>query len=110
MQMNNSSLVELSDVAGKPRVILALPVPLRIGDRIHLVFQLRRIQGGRSEILDVSGDFRVTAVGFDASSGTGRQVLAVDTTGKTLVWRAVKKQPVFERKLGPTRFPKTLVS
>ena len=110
MRMQTATLVELGDVAGRPRVKMALPVPLRIGDRLHLAFTLRRAHGGRSEVLDVSGDFRVTNIAFDASNGPARQILAVESAGKAPVWRAVKRTaPPSERKLGPTRFPRTVL-
>jgi hypothetical protein len=109
MKMNPATLVEMSDVVGRPKVKMTLPVPLRIGDRIHLAFQLRRVNGGRSEVLDISGDFRITAVSFDASNGPTRQILAVESAGKAPTWRAVKTVPAPERKLGPTRFPRTSV-
>lgn len=107
--MNPATLVELGDVAGLPKVKMTLPVPLRIGDRIHLAFQLRRTTGGRSEVLDVSGDFRVTSVSFDAAHGPPRQQLTVESAGKAPTWRAVKRQAAPERRLGPTRFPRTMV-
>lgn len=110
MKMNPATIVELGDVAGRPRVKMTLPVPLRIGDRIRLAFCLRRTNGGRSEVLDVSGDYRVTSVSFDASDGPPRQMLEVESAGKAANWRAVKRtSSVPERRLGPTRFPRTVV-
>ena len=109
LNMNPASLVELSDVVGTPKVKMALPVPLRVGDRIHLNFQLKRTRSGRNEVLDVSGDWRATHVSFDGSQGLARQILTLKCEEKPPTWRAVKKQPSAERKLGPTRFPRTTV-
>lgn len=108
--MNQASIVELTDVPGCSRVKMDLPVPLRLGDRITLAFQLRRNLGGRSEVLDVTGEFRVTSVAFDTSNGPARQILKVDSLGKAPTWRAVKKQPAGTKKIGPTRFPPTIIS
>jgi len=108
--MHPATLVELSDVAGHPKVKMTLPVPLRIGDRIHLAFQLRRTTGNRREVLDVSGDFRVTSVSFDASAGPARQILVVESAGTAPAWRAVKRPAQAPgRQLGPTRFPRSVV-
>ena len=108
--MNPATLVELSDVAGRPKVKMTLPVPLRIGDRILLAFQLRRANGNRNEVLDISGDFRVASISFDASEGPPRQVISVESAGKAPTWRAVKRPTaVPERRLGPTKFPRTVV-
>jgi hypothetical protein len=100
------TIVELADVSGKPKVKMDLPSPMRIGDKVQLHFHLSRQNGGRSEVLDVSGEFRVRSVGFDASSGTARQVLSVETLGATPNWKAVKKSSLPPpRKLGPARAP-----
>jgi hypothetical protein len=103
------TILKLSDVNGEPKVKLDLPGPLRNGDPVALRFLLERQTGGRSEILEVSGKFQVTAVGFDASTGTPKQLLSVETMGKVPAWRSVKKRPNGPRRLGPARFPRTPV-
>lgn len=108
--MNPASLVELSDVTGSPKVWMTLPVPLRLGDRLRLGFHLRRQKGGRHEILEVSGDFRVTGISWDASQGPTRQILAVESTGRAPAWRAIRTPPSMPGRLGPTHFPPTVVS
>ena len=104
--MTPPTLVELSDTKDQPKVLMMLPVPLRMGDRIQLAFQLKRQTGQRNEVLDVKGCFRVTSVVFSE----GRQVLAVESCGVSAAWRAVKRslgQP--RRSLGPCRFPRTSI-
>ena len=97
-----SSVVELVDVPGA-KAKLMLPVPLRVGDKINLLFRLQRQHNGRSEVLDVTGDFRVSSVQHTAT----HQLLQVESLGKAPAWRAVKKQAA--RQLGPATFPPTKV-
>jgi hypothetical protein len=104
------SIVKLSDVNGSPAVKLELVGPLRIGDLVALRFNLGRRTGGRSEILHIDGKFRVTAIGFDASSQPQKQLLSVDSVGTAPTWRSVKKPVPVSRGLGPTRFPRTTLS
>ena len=103
--MNPSTIVELSDVSGKPKARMSLPSPMRVGDRIQLRYRLTRQTGGRDEVLDVNGEFRVQTVSFDASSGTPRQILSVSSTDVSPSWKAVKKTSGLARKLGPARMP-----
>jgi hypothetical protein len=108
--MNPSTIVEFSGVSGQPKAKLDLPCPLRIGDRIAFRFRLARENGGRSEQLDVVGDFRVKAVSFDASTGVGLQKLVVEAEDKAPVWRAVKKPAKpSARKLSPACWPTTAI-
>jgi hypothetical protein len=108
--VDTTSLLELSDVTGKPQVKMKLPCPLRIGDRIQLRFSLRRQQGGRSEVLTVAGEVRVTNVNFDVSTGVSVQRLTVQFTGDTPSWRAVKKTyPEQRQSLSPARAPRTVL-
>ena len=106
--MTPATIVELADVSGKPKVKMALPA-LRIGDKVHLRFRLSRQNGGRSEQLDVDGDFQVRGMSLDASSGFARQILSVDAVTMSPSWKAVKKLPVPLRKLGPARVPPMVV-
>lgn len=103
------TILKLADVNGEPKVKLDLPGPLRNGDPLALRFLLERQTGGRSEVLEVNGKFQVTAVGFDASTGTPKQLLSVETAGKVPAWRSVKKRSNGPRRLGPARFPRTPV-
>ena len=102
--MTPTTLVELSDVDGKPQAKMDLPSPLRIGDRLKLRFKLQRMNGGRSEVLEVSGEFRVASVSFDEGS---RQVLSVEATKKAPSWVAVKRRAEAPRKLAPAVSPRT---
>jgi len=102
--MRQPTTIEITDASGKPKVKLDLPEPLRIGDTITLSFRLHRKNGGRDEALDVVGKYRVTSVSIDASTGIGRQALCVESTGTSPHWKAIKKIPPFERRLGPTEF------
>jgi hypothetical protein len=108
--MELSTLIELSDVSGSPQARLALPGPLRIGDRLKLGFRLKREKGGRDEELDASGEWRVTSVGFDASGPYPRQVVVLESTTKTPTWRAVKKTASWRRTLPPAHAPRTVLS
>jgi hypothetical protein len=104
--MNPASIIVLSEVAGAPKVKLDLP-SLRLGDRLSLRFRVKRQHGGRSEVLDVDGEFRVRALSFEA--GSTRQLLEVETTGKVPSWRAVRSAPEFKRVVPPAKSPRILV-
>lgn len=103
------TIVKLADVNGGPKFKMDLPSPLRIGDPITLKVSLNRQSGGRSEVLDVQGSFRVESVGFDTSIGPCRQVINVASTTKAPTWRSVKKVVSEAPSLGPCRFPPTSI-
>jgi len=103
--MQPASLLVLSDLDA-PRIKLSLP-SVRQGDRIQLKFKLDRVKNGRTEVLLVQGEFRVVSVSVLADL---RQEVTVEATGISPSWRAVKKKHTPTRKVGPTRFPKTVVS
>ena len=88
--MQPLSVIELADVPGKPKARMALPVPLRVGDRLALKFKLQRQTGGRTEVLTVDGEFRV---GTMIIAQDGRQTLSVESVSKAPSWKAVKKPP-----------------
>ena len=103
------SVVKLSEVNGQPTVKLDLPGPLSIGDPIGLRFRIERQNNGRSEVLEVNGQFRVEAVGFDNATLPHKQLLSVGTgpaTG-TPVWRSVKSRTSPSRRLSPAVSPRT---
>lgn len=102
------SLLELSDLPGKPKVKLDLP-PCANGGRVRLHFTLRRTHGGRQEILVVEGQYRVVAVGLDAGCAPQRQVLSVESVGAAPMWRAVKKTPEWRRVVPPAKAPRTII-
>lgn len=108
--MNLSTIVELSDVAGKPRARVMLPGPLRIGDRVRLTFRLRRENGGRTEVLDATGDWRISAMTFDAAGPFPKQHLSVESVLKTPTWKAIRKQSAWTRVLPPPRSPRTVLT
>ncbi len=108
--MNPPTIVELADVSGKPRVKMDLPSPLRLGDKVRLAFKLQRKNDRRTEVLTVSGDFRVASVGFDSSGGPTRQLISVEAVGKAPAWQSVKNIPTVSRKFPPTHFPRTEIS
>jgi hypothetical protein len=103
------TIIELSDAPGAPKVRKDLPGPMRIGDHILLDFRLNRTNGGRFEVLDVRGDFRVASVSFDAT-GTPRQKIQVEAKGKSPTWRAVKKPPPSRHEMAPCHHPPTKVT
>lgn len=100
------TLVRFSDVNGTPLVKLDLP-SLRIGDPVGLSCVVRRRTGGRDEVLTVKGQFRVTTLGIDASTGPQKQLLNVETIGKPPTWQSVQKRSQTSRRLGPAVHPKT---
>jgi len=102
------TLLEISDVAGKPKVKTDLP-PCQIGHRFQLHFCLKRKNAGRIEILDVRGQYRVMAVGLDAASMPQRQVLSVEAVGVSPSWHAVKKTSEWRRVLPPAKAPRTVL-
>lgn len=103
--MQPASLLVLADLDA-PKVKLALPL-VRQGDRLKLNFKLERVKNGRAEVLLVFGEFRVASV---AVLEDQRQEVTVEATGKSPSWRAVKKKAPLARKVGPSRFPRTVVS
>ena len=107
--MNHASVIILAEVAGVPRVKMHLPTQLRLGDRLPLHFRIKRTNAGRSEVLEVNGDFRVTSLSYEP--GTFRQILEVETasTGKVPSWRAVKRTPEFKRVIPPAKSPREVV-
>jgi hypothetical protein len=106
--MRPPTILVLSEVSGVPRVKMDLPV-LRAQDKVALHFRVKRLHAGRSEVLDVMGDFRVSAVMFDAT--TRQQTVEVETVlGVVPSWRAVKKAPEFRRVIPPARSPRTVVA
>lgn len=107
--MDVVTIVRLDDVNGMPRAKLSgIPVPLKIGDPLGLKFRLTRQTGGRHEVLLVNGQFRVTAIGFDASTLPRRQLLTVESLGNPPTWQSVRKTPE-RRLLAPAVAPPTPV-
>jgi len=103
------SILKLEDVNGEPKVKLDLPSPLRIGDVVGLRFRIERSNGGRTEVLEVNGKFRITAIGFDTTRTPTKQLLSVSSTGGSPTWRAVKKRALVSRRLAPAVLPKTSI-
>ncbi len=103
------TIIELSDAPGSPKVRKDLPGPLRIGDRVRLDFRLTRMNAGRSEVLDVKGEFRVASVSFDATAAP-KQLVQLEATGKSPSWRAVKKTAPQSRTMAPCCHPPTQVT
>lgn len=102
------TFLELSDVVDKPKVKTDLPACAH-GSRVRLHFRIQRQKGGRVEVLEVSGQFRVMAAGLDAACQPPRQVLSVESVGVVPTWRAVKKAPAWKRTLPPAKSPRTTV-
>jgi hypothetical protein len=106
--MNPPTIVVLCEVSGVPKVKMDLPV-LRAQDKVALHFRVKRLHAGRSEVLDVTGDFRVSAVSFNAK--TRQQTVEVETVlGIVPSWRAIKRAPEFRRVIPPARSPRTVVA
>lgn len=100
------SIVQLDDVKGKPAVKMDLP-QLKVGDPVALKFRIERQNGGRTEELRIDGRFRVTAVGYDAVDGPRRQLLSVESAGRSPTWVSIKKRREVARRLSPAKFPRT---
>jgi len=101
------TVLRLEDVNGKPIAKMGnIPCPLKNGDHIGLKFKLKRETSGRHEVLDVRGQFQVTAVGFDVSVYPRRQLLSVESLHKPPTWRSVRREEV-QRTLPPAKSPRT---
>jgi len=107
--MDPVSIVKLEDVNGQPTVKVGyLPTSLRIGDPIGLRFKISRYNGGRTEVLTVDSQFRVTAIGLDAATLPRRQLLSVESMTTPPKWRSVKNEHR-ERPLAPAVYPRKVV-
>lgn len=107
--MTPTTRIKLDDVNGQPMVLLSsVPCPLRVGDPLGLRFRVTRETHGRSEVLEVNGQFRVSAVGFDLSVHPHRQLLTVAALGKPPTWTSVRRPPQRAR-LAPAVSPRTPV-
>lgn len=96
--------IKLDDVNGKPTVLLGdVPYPLRVGDPLGLRFRMIRQSSGRMELLEVNGQFRVGAVGFDLSVHPRRQLVTVEAIGKPPTWVSVRRpaRPQLSPAVGP---------
>ncbi len=102
------SVLKLDGVKGQPVVKIDLP-RLKVGDPIGLKFRIERQNGGRTEELRVDSQFRVVAVGYDASDGPTRQLLSVESAGRSPTWVSIKNRREGARRLPPARFPGTSV-
>lgn len=101
--------IKLDDVNGTPTVLLtSVPSPLRVGDPLGLRFRIRRTNAGRAEVLEVHGQFRVSAIGFDLSVQPRRQLVTVEAVGKPPTWVSVKRAPP-RAPLAPAISPRTPV-
>lgn len=102
------TIAELSDVNGCPSFHVPLDGLVRVGERVGMKFRLTRRHGGRTEMLDVDGDFRVLTVRLALTAGGPRQMLTMEAaSGKAPVWKSVKNPAPGRRVLPPARFPRT---
>ena len=97
--MNHPSLLKLDDVEDLAPIRISLPAPLHIGSRLKLRFPIQRRNGGRTEVLNVDGEFRVTGVVIDAR-GDAKQLVSVQSVGAAPTWKSIKNPAI--RKLHPT--------
>jgi hypothetical protein len=108
--MDAVTVLRLEDVNGQPVVKLGgVPSPLKVGDQLGLKFRVARQTNGRHEVLDVHGQFKVTAVGFDASTLPRRQLLSVESVVKPPTWRSIRK-PAQRASLAPAKSPRTPIA
>jgi len=108
--MSIPSILEFSDVKNSPKVNILLPGPLPLGAKLLLEFNLTRKHGTRTEILNVSGEFRVTSSVIDTRQGTPRQLISVEGVRVAPTWRSIKNPSLTKRKLSPAKYPPTEVS
>ena len=104
-----STIVTLTDVDGQPSVRTDLPGVL-LGQRVRFGFKLRRQNGGRMEILDATGEWRVTSAIVDATGPHPRQLVSVESARTPPPWKAIKKTPPWTRRLPPARSPRTVLA
>jgi hypothetical protein len=101
------ALLELSDLTEPQRVKIDLPTA-HLGDRLRLNFTLERRHAGRTEVLAVTGEFKVISVVIDTTLGRTCQIVQVASTGKAPAWLAIKnRKPI---RLPPARAPKMIVT
>lgn len=104
----STSLLYFSDIADSPALKMSLPIPLPIGTRLLMSHQLTRKTGPRAEVLKAHGTFRVVSVMLDVRGPHVRQIVHVESTGVTPVWKAVKTPPgPATRVLPPAKSPPT---
>ena len=97
--MNYPTLLKLEDFDGLAPIRISLPAPLHIGTKLKLRFPIQRKNGGRTEVLNVDGEFKVTAVVIDAR-GDAKQLVSVAAVGAAPTWKSIKNPAT--RKLNPT--------
>lgn len=97
--MNHQTLLKLEDFDDLAPIRISLPAPIHIGTRLKLQFPIQRKNGGRTEVLNVDGEFRVTEVVIDAR-GEAKQLVSVIATGAIPTWKSIKNPPV--KRLSPT--------
>lgn len=103
------SIIKLLDVKDEPKVKQDLPESLRVGDPLALKFRIERQNGGRIEELRVDLQFRVKAIGVDASSCPSVRLLSVEPVGPVPKWHSIKKTSPEGRSFSPAKFPRTPV-
>lgn len=107
--MDTTTVLTLSDVRDNPKVMKVIVGPLRMGDHIYLKFLLRKKTGNRTEELRVDGEFRVSKVSFDTRGAAQRQLLVVEALGVTPIWKGVKNEPQWKRKMPPAIASRTII-
>ncbi len=101
------TILEIIDLAPAPKARLDLPLS-RVGDRLRLRFLLQRKNKGRTEVLNVQGDYRVSAAVLESNEHGLGQALQIASTGAAPAWRAVKNE--IRRRLAPAKNPRTIVT
>lgn len=102
------AILDLVDLSDPPQVKIDIPL-VRLGDTVRLAFSLKRQHLGRSEVLAVSGEYKVMHVVLDTTRGSPCQIVQVASTGKSPSWVAVKSSKPEPKTLAPARFKRTLV-
>jgi hypothetical protein len=102
------AILELVDLSNPPQVKIDIPL-VRLGDTIRLAFSLKREHLGRTEVLSVSGEYKVMHMVLDTTRGSTCQIVQVASTGKAPAWVAVKSSKPEPKTLAPARFKRTLI-
>lgn len=96
------TILTLTDVKFEPKFRLDFQrvVP---GAFLSLDFRATKVTGGRTEIIDVKGIYRVTGLCFDVET----QHLKIESMGLVPTWKAIKNKKGFKRVLKNPVYPRT---
>jgi hypothetical protein len=100
--------LEFADLSDLPKVTTDIPF-VRIGDRLNLAFSLERKHGGRTEVLKLAGEFRVSGMILSVNPQGARQIVQVLSIGVAPAWKAIKNKVSPSKRLSPAVSKRTLI-